>query len=607
MAIDDDDDKRPRVRMGRFSDADERIVNGIMGRWFIRCRTSGAPRFGAQKSRRRTRDSTLPGRAMTQALGHDVPYKKEVVIKCRSCPKSLYATKTLIRYVARLRERDKRDGEYGSIPLWDEYGMSVSTDEAVVLTETWELTPDEDNLSKAAREHMKRNDLAALHAMKGRDRLYHNQVWHFMFSIKEDGDDDATSDAFCASVRATVDEIFSANGYKVLWALHKGHTDHLHAHVIVRARSEFGRRLSDKVYGWDFHIIRSSFAKHLQSAGLDYTATRRIDRTPLREQIMAGMEPLKMGREVWGRGRDKYAQLQTWAALFGQRALDNIDLLEHVREDVRTAIQGKGGQEKYEAAINVIREKLDAVPDHEASLGQRLKEVFKKPANDTVPSQYADVYEAFEIMYHDPKGAFVSWLHMAGERSHWNEEKEAKYPFFTFAIWNLRRRPEVFGRAKSSAYTFSEDRDFKRMLRHVPLPPPEYFPRLNDEASAFLKKMRTKQMLNDRASVMAQLGALYEQLERGWKDSWWGDVVRKAIRETGCVEIGQNLSTSPRQLNDTQKMVRPNVERETTQNRKSKDQAPPSVPSNENDVGRETKKTMSKWPRPRSKNIRRSR
>jgi len=604
----DDEEEWSRVKMGRLNDADERIVEGIMGNRFKWFSTSYDPTPGNRMNRKGGRDFNLPGRARTQSLGYAHHPCKQVVVKVRLCPKSLYGAKSMIHYVARVRPQDKRNGEYGSVPLRDEFGVSVSPNAALALTDSWELTADEVNLSKTARDYLEKNDLAAFHAMDGRDRLRNIQVWHFVLSIKEDGSDESVADSFCAAVRSTVDEIFTANGYKVLWALHKGHTDRLHAHVIVRARSTFGRMLSHKIYGYDFHIIRGAFAQNLRHAGLDYGASRRIDRTPLREQVMAAIEPLKNGREVWMNDQNKYVRVKMWGAFFGERALENIDRLGLVRNDVQEVIRGKKGKDKYAAAIVAIREKLDLVTAGKPSWGERLSNiVLRKPDNDTVPKQYAEVYEALEYMFHDPEDSFISWLHMAGDGAHINEGGKEKYPFVTFANWNLRCRPEVFGRVKSSAFEFANDTDFKKMLGRVKLPPPERFPCVSHESNAFLEHMETKRIHKDRGAAMTELRKFYRRLEVDWPGSWWIDTTDTVIRQTARVEVGQKV---PEVRMEEVTHARENasiLNTELSQGQKSEKLASPSVPRNDNDVNRDMNVSSSAKPQSNSKKLNRGR
>ncbi len=93
-----------------------------------------------------------------------------------------------------------------------------------------------------------------------------------------------------------MDEVFSEPGFRVMWALHRDHADHLHAHVIVRALSRFGDRIRCDRAGDYLFGVRTIFAQNLQRAGLEYTATRREDRGQLREAIIAGYEPLRTNR-----------------------------------------------------------------------------------------------------------------------------------------------------------------------------------------------------------------------------------------------------------------------------------------------------------------------
>ena len=299
----DDEEEWGRVKMGRFNDADGRIIEGIMGKRFRLAYSSphvvnpkGKER---QKSTYEKRDESLPNRASVIEKGYSYATGKEVVIKVRSRPKSDRGVVTLMRYVARLRPEDEREGGDGAVSLWDGFGTLLSVGDIHAIHERWELVAALDNLSPKARRYLKLGDLEALRTMDGRERLQYIQAWHFVFSIEEDGTGEGVECKFRSAVRATIDGAFTAKGHRVVWGIHRGHTDHLHAHAVVRALSDFGGRLHSDIHGDYLHALRLSFAENLRRTGLEYRASRRVDRRLVRERILAGHEPLHGDSAPW--------------------------------------------------------------------------------------------------------------------------------------------------------------------------------------------------------------------------------------------------------------------------------------------------------------------
>jgi len=541
----DDDEEWARVKMGHFSDADEKVIRGVMGPWFKWSKSSLRPKRRKHQGASKERIVSLAGRAKTISLGYEQYSRKEVVVKARQCPKGLESSKTLIRYVARLRPQDKRDGMYGTVPMWDEYGFSVSAAEALEIEKAWGLKADEDNLSKTARDYLAKGDMTGLLSMPGRKRLCNVQVKHYVLSIEEDGSEPHVEKAFRCAVRATIDELFTAYGHKVLCAMHRGHTDHLHAHVLIKNLSEFGSCLDTDIHGNFVHGFRETYARHLLTTGLEYKSTRRIDRRSLRERILAGKEPLKRDEPSWrakGKLSDKFEQLQMWCVLFGDRALENLDRLAAARILVHEAVQGKQGKEKMAAAAYVLRKTLDQVPELSPSFFKRVLTLgFRKSAKNDLPEAYQELLEAMHSMFHDPGDALVSFVHMVGGGSYRNESGKACYPNQAHAIWNLLKRPELFGRVKSAAFEVADDPHLKKLLRKQHLPAPELFSDVDDQTNTFEEHRLKEQVERNRSGVMAQLKYLNSCFEQ---DSWWAEVVGKALDHAHRIAIGQELPHS---------------------------------------------------------------
>ncbi|WP_139135038.1 relaxase/mobilization nuclease domain-containing protein [Magnetovibrio blakemorei] len=536
------------VKMGRFSDADERIVQGIMGKRFRLAHPPSTVSHPKGKVRRKgahaKRDASLSGRAFVIEKGYRYARGKEAVIRARSRPKSDHGVMTLLRYVARTRREDEKNGQYGAVSLWDGFGAPLSVEDIHAVRKRWELLPDQDNLSRTALKHLKKSDLSALHAMGGRERLRHVQAWHFVFSIAEDGAEEGGERKLRNAMRVTVDGAFTAKGHKTVWGIHQDHTDHIHAHVVVRALSDFGGRLHSDIHGDYLHALRLRFAENLKLSGLDYNASWRVDRRYERERIMAGLEPLHDDPSPWRQGkawRDPYANLNTWPYYFGDRAVQNMERIEDAKAIIRQLAEDAERHEWTTIAAQALRQLLDEPLIQTSWLKRAYHFVSRSAENDDVPDEYRELFEYLKTMYYDPADALASWQHMALDGAYRDQQGKVQYPHRGLANWTLRHRPEYLGCVKANAYVMGGDKELKKILRTAWLPKSHQVPEPPEYVDVFAKYREIRRVQKDRAKVIAELKRLFHRYQADWPGTWLPEVTDQAIGQAMLIEIGHKL------------------------------------------------------------------
>ncbi|CAA7622241.1 conserved hypothetical protein [Magnetospirillum sp. LM-5] len=316
----------------------------------------------------------------------------QVVTKVAGSRKDRGGVWACVRYVARLRLSDPQP-----VPMFDEYGRAVDPRMAF---EDWHVPPDRDNLAKAARE---RPDLGADLPIRRRLRLI--RCWHLVWSVPQGAATMPAEERRAALMRAThrtVDALFTADGYRVLWGLHEDTPGHPHVHVVVLALSRLGRRLRFDRQGLALDAMRTCFAESLTLAGLPHQASRREDRSDLRRRIMGGQEPLRWPTRWQGQG-DLARRAPSWLASHG------TSWLRHMQSG--------------------------HAPDGERRPWWRR--LLPAPMLPEIPPIAQPAHQALAVVYRDPAAALRSWLDLAlspGPR-----------PNGGLALWVLRHRPEVFG------------------------------------------------------------------------------------------------------------------------------------------------------------------
>ena len=140
MDFDDDWDKH---KLGRYDDREAREVETM----FRRRKRPG--RSGGLLSRMElkglnARVAAATGRYDRQAL--------EVAVLAKGCPKTISAIKKTIRYIGRHQAKDEKMGTEGGVSPYDRFHAVVPPDQVAAELARWNLSPDEGNLSKRARD-----------------------------------------------------------------------------------------------------------------------------------------------------------------------------------------------------------------------------------------------------------------------------------------------------------------------------------------------------------------------------------------------------------------------------------------------------------------------
>lgn len=548
----EEDEEWGRVKMGRFSDVDERLVRRVMGPWFsrrVRACGSSVSLSSGKPCRQTPRDTQFGGiarRARVVSSGYNYKALRQAVVKVGHCPMTNRMVQKQVCYVARLRNCDRESGEYGTVPVWDGFGHSMPLEEALDITRTWDLMSDEENYSKKARELIASGDYDAFRALGSRQGLRNIQAWHFVFSVEEDGLDNNVSEKFRSAVRGTVDQAFTAKGHSVAWTIHKAHTGHLHAHVVVKSLSQLGGRIHSDIHGHYLHSLRETFARYLKYVGLEYEASRRVDRGPLRERIMAGYHPLNDNHPCWRHGgsvapADPYADLPMWSAVFGDQAMEGLQQLEEAKARVLSAIQGLKGEKYIAAAANVLREHLDAVPEKPSWFRHQLDKVMGGLEAVEWPRNYRELFEVFHRTYHDPASALASWQRMSMDGAFRDKQGRISRPNRVLACWTLRHRPEMFGRVTAEAYGQFDDKWLKRLLRRAWMPRPHQMPLDEGMNNTFVEGRNLSRIQKDREKVIIEMKRLLTAIDTRLKNHWHMEDVIAELRKTSRIKIGQPL------------------------------------------------------------------
>jgi len=399
------EDNEDRARMGRFSDTDQREMEEL-----VRLRSRRRPSGLQLKWRKRIIDRGNGMRASFVLNNSSVRHSTEAVFKVLGTTKRAAGVARMVRYVGRLGQADKTETQ--SIVFRDEFHNDVQASVVQDHLKQWNLLPDDQNLSKKARSTKYNAE------MNEAERLRNVQGWHFVFSVAEDSDDDEMADKLRRVMTATVDEVFSEAGFRVLWTLHRDHADHLHAHVIVKAVSRFGDKIRCDRAGEYTFGVRTIFAQNLQRAGLDYTATRREDRWRLRESIIAGLEPLRAYQhyKTHHLESDEDRQLRAlWQDMF-------------TRTEVSPPAQSEGPSDHWLKGWRA----------------NRRSKVLERDLKD-VPVEYGALVRQLSGLYEDPAMACSAWVCLACLGAHNDDQEKPVRPNRKRALWELTHRPLQFG------------------------------------------------------------------------------------------------------------------------------------------------------------------
>jgi Relaxase/Mobilisation nuclease domain len=240
---------------------------------------------------RRSGISRSGGTAPTPSASARRTTSNETVLKVISWTKSQRAPLAQARYAARTRQGDASEA---SLPMINEEGRVLQGGDVEVELRSWDLKPDRENLSPAARRAGARERAM----MPDRERLQRRQAAHLILSIPAHARADA--DRLDRAVKSALAETLGEGGFRYVYAIHTDHSSRPHAHIIVKAQSEPFRARSGETTSRQLRLdpaeleaMRQVFTRHAQAVGLNVTATRREDRDELRHEILAGRAPLR--------------------------------------------------------------------------------------------------------------------------------------------------------------------------------------------------------------------------------------------------------------------------------------------------------------------------
>lgn len=514
----DEDEEWGRLKMGWFSDADEKLVNYIMGKKFMSS-TCTALQRRYKPPARKTNQSCMPSnvvhnRVHTVANGMSYAIKPEVLVKAVSTSKTISGTFSTAKYISRTRLEDMQKGQYGSIIMHDEFGRRLTPQEIQRILQDWDLLKDSDNLSVGARRFKAQSNLKSLRRMTEEDKCHYVQSHHFVLSIQEDGDDPDHVQRFRAAVDATIKRMFTRKGFRCVWGVHDRHTDNLHAHIVVKAVPAFGDRLHNDRTGHFLDEFRLIFAQCLRNVGLEYVATRREDRRPLLHAIMAGQEPLRLNREVWQSGYER--------ALYTDDIQNRGDEMRKLRASIHQATYGLGKVDKIVTAAAMLREAFDTKP-HTAF----WKALSQKFSSNRIPPEYVEIVDLVSNAFHYPVQAIAQWQRMAAVNGHINDNGKITWPHRSRATWELLKRPYLFGDVTSRCHELQTNKRLNQYLKNVPLP--HQLIGAVDNMAAVHVPLPHAAIHKNRRSAILSLEKLRNEAARTTPHGWAPGVIQKAI------------------------------------------------------------------------------
>ena len=458
----------------------------------------------------------------------------EAVLKLISSTRSRSSAGRMVWYVGRVRPQDRDDPGCARVRLHDETGAVLSRAEpgesfAQTRAATGSavaglaLTAEGDNLKRSAPA------ARAGAAIAARD-LRHSVAHHLAFSVglRDPGEAELAEAACAAAVR----EVFGAEGYRCLWAMHgaevagaKGSRHHhVHVHMIVKAAHEFGGpRLRFGTGGVDVHDLRGIFAATARAAGLAAAATRREDRAEVRAAVAEGRAVLRPHRDRSRRAGAATA-LERRAPLW---ALANQAAMEERRAAARgRAARGDSPWPRAAAAPAPAAGPFDWV--RRRRRGDRVDR-----AAGVAGVAAAELAARLAPIYSAPQAAIESWRTLRAEL-------EARGESGGYADWWLAHRPEAFGEVTMAAWRRSSrgpvavlagDRAFRRLARaaaaEILAPPPAAVPgpaaaaaaeRLTRVAAARRGAAAQARAIADLVKIERSLGRVAAELTRDAAD-----------------------------------------------------------------------------------------
>jgi hypothetical protein len=517
---DDEDAFRP----GRLSREDEYLFAEFGIKRYSRGRSRPIARNMAGKKRDGAflqNNTSFVHRSLTASSSWKRSDGPEVVVKSAGTSKSKNGVLNMVRYIARLRKEDGRAEGKESALVYDEYGSSLHIDEIVPHMESWDLVDDEFNLSKAERD--RRKGLTPMSLMQRRDKgkLRNIQGWHFVMSIRPEGDLENETLVLTRAVRSTVDEMFTREGYRAIWGIHLDQPEHPHAHVIVEAKSQLGRRIRCDKAGDYLQSVRTCFANQLCLAGMPHQATRREDRRDLRPTILRGEERLRVSRPIdtFKRGTTSLkVRCPNWWQEFGARK--------------NTTPQSSRGQAKPEKEDkpSPLRKVWSSIQDRQQARRTRKEE-------QRCPPEYIDLYRAFSEIYVKPIEAVWSWVGMAREGA-FTKSSKLKTPNRSLAVWCLKKNPALFGVLKTDWASGEGFEDCLNIAKNTHVQSTVIWRHLDQVA--VIRKNDIRPVINDRISLTNSVLRLAHQTQINLGNTLRGKtIVDKLSTDLECSKLGQ--------------------------------------------------------------------
>jgi len=220
----------------------------------------------------------------------------EAVLKVISWTKARHAPLAQAKYAARTREQDPPEA---SLTMINEEGRELHGAEVEAEIRSWDLKPNSENLSPAAR----RAGLEERAAMSDGERLQRRQAVHLIFSIPAHPRADV--DWLDRAVRGALSETLGEGGFRYVYTTHTDHSSRPHAHIIAKAQSEpFTTATGEmktrqlRLGPRELEATRQVFTRHAQEQDLNVIASRREDRAGLRQEILAGRAPLRANKKL---------------------------------------------------------------------------------------------------------------------------------------------------------------------------------------------------------------------------------------------------------------------------------------------------------------------
>jgi|GEM_PF-5899708 len=391
----EDDEEWRKIRSGYVSMAEEALFRRLFSSLPKRMNRGRHKTNEVVWSRFRTFD-----RAATSGV-------QQVIVKSVGTTKKRSTVADMLRYVARRREEDRRKGVFGSIQLHDQFGREAGFPNS--LADDWALKSDKEN---------QKGDRAGLKNI---------QAWHFVFSlaVEDREDEEELIDALKQAVRQTVSDSFAIEGHKAYWGIHTDCPGRPHAHVIVKAGSEFGGRLHFDRYGNRFHLLRETFKDALARQGVGREATRREDRYDTRRDILQGLEPLRSSKPIHSY---KHPPRPTVRRI----------------EEEPTFVSWLAG--KF------------AKTRRQEDTGEQLVE--------------AELPEIFVDRFASPINAYRAWHQLALDGAQQLADGYIQAPLGPYATWLLAKRPETFGQLRQDANQQETPLALRKKLEGIELPDP---------------------------------------------------------------------------------------------------------------------------------------